>query len=248
MSKVAERAPSPQVTGRPRRSVASVAQGVVIAIGFVMLVGGFGVIAADYRPYKIPSASMTPTLGIGDTVLARKAGGDAVGRGDIVVFHDDAWGNSQLVKRVVGVGGDTVTGDDRGRLTVNGKPVDEPYLDKNPVLATAFTVTVPEGRLFVLGDDRGNSLDSRSHLDVASGSVPASGVVARVEARIVPLSRAAAQPRTVAFDGLGGPLAHRPGPLVPAAWATVIGAALIVLASAAGGVVSLGRRIGKRRG
>jgi len=249
MSSVAERTQSAATAVRPRRSIAGLVQGVVIAVGFVMLVGGFAVVAVDYRPYKIPTASMTPTLAIGDTVLARKADGASVGRGDIVVFHDEAWGNASMVKRVVAVGGDTVACcDAQGRLTVNGAPVDEPYLGKGRNLSTTYSVTVPEGRLFLLGDDRTSSLDSRSHLEDASGTVPASGVEARVEATVLPFSRAAAHPRAAGFDVIPGPSAHGAGPLVPAIWAAVVGAGLVVLASAAGWAVSLMRRLRGRRG
>ncbi|MFJ1755749.1 signal peptidase I [Kitasatospora sp. NPDC088134] len=226
--------------------MASIVQGVVIALGFVMLVGGFAVLAVQYRPYKIPTGSMSPTLESGDTVLARTGAGSA-GRGDIVVFQDQDWGNATLVKRVVAVGGDTVSGDAAGRITVNGKPVTEPYLEPAKVMATGFSVTVPEGRLFLLGDFRGNSMDSRSHLDVAFGTVPASGVKARVEAVVQPMSRAGLQQRTEAFAELGAPGAHEPGPLVPAAWTSVGGAVLIVLASAVGWVASLIRRLRGRR-
>ncbi|MGW4384280.1 signal peptidase I [Kitasatospora sp. NPDC004531] len=219
----------------------------VIAIGFVMLVGGFAVLAVQYRPYKIPTGSMSPTLEIGDTVLARTADEKSIGRGDVVVFQDPDWGNATLVKRVAAVGGDTVSGDREGRITVNGHQLTEPYLAKATVVATEFSVTVPEGRLFLLGDFRGNSMDSRSHLDVAFGTVPASGVRARVEAVILPLSRSGLEERTTAFDELGAPRAHEAGALVPAAWTSVGGAALIVLASAAGWAVSLGGKLRGRR-
>ncbi|MFD8483441.1 signal peptidase I [Kitasatospora sp. NPDC059673] len=247
MSSVAERTPPTEVQPARRRSAASIVQGVVIAIGFVMLIGGFAMLAIQYRPYKIPTGSMSPTLEIGDTVLAHTADEKSIGRGDIVVFQDPDWGNATLVKRVAAVGGDTVSGDREGRITVNGHQVEEPYLAKATVVATTFSVTVPEGRLFLLGDFRGNSIDSRSHLDVAFGSVPASGVKARVEAVILPLSRAGLEGRTATFDELGAPRAHQAGVLVPASWTAVGGAALIVLASAAGWAVSLGRKLQRRR-
>ncbi|MGW4805378.1 signal peptidase I [Kitasatospora sp. NPDC004272] len=241
MSSVAERTPRTGAGPARRRSTASIVQGVAIALGFVMLVGGFAVLALQYRPYRIPTSSMSPTLEAGDTVLARTGG--AAGRGDIVVFQDQDWGPATLVKRVVAVGGDTVSGDAEGRITVNGHQVSEPYLTALGTGGTAFSVTVPEGRLFLLGDFRGNSLDSRSHLDVAFGSVPVSGVRARVEAVIRPLSRLGLEPRATAFDGLGGPRAHQAGPLVPAVWTSAGGAVLIVAASAAGWAVSLTRRV-----
>ncbi|WP_344442339.1 signal peptidase I [Kitasatospora nipponensis] len=87
-----------------------------------------------------------------------------------------------LIKRVVGVGGDTVACcDDRGRITVNGKPIEEPYLAPgNPPSRSPFQVTVPPGRLWVMGDHRDLSADSRYHMDKpGQGTVPLSDVVGR---------------------------------------------------------------------
>ncbi len=87
-----------------------------------------------------------------------------------------------LIKRVVAVGGDTVKCCDRdGRLTVNGVPVTEPYLHPgNAPSAITFDVRVPEGRLFVLGDHRTDSADSRFHLDEEfQGTVAEEQVVGR---------------------------------------------------------------------
>ncbi|WP_234327274.1 signal peptidase I [Streptomyces sp. NRRL WC-3742] len=235
----------PEAPARSPRRAWAVLQGVAIALGLVLMIGGFALIAVDYRPYDIPTASMHPTLRIGDTVLGRKVGGGEVGRGDVVVFRDQAWAGGQLmVKRVVAVGGDTVavTREDN-RLTVNGKPVDEPYLAEQAPKGDSFSVTVPQGRLFLLGDNREGSLDSRTHMDVDGGTVPADGVEARVEATVMPFGRTALLRRTTAFDGLAGPSAGAPGPLEPAAYATVGGAALIVLTCAAGGVAGLARRL-----
>ncbi|MFE7550851.1 signal peptidase I [Streptomyces gardneri] len=87
-----------------------------------------------------------------------------------------------LIKRVVAVGGDTVRCCDKdGRLTVNGVPLDEPYLHPgNKPSTIPFEVKVPEGRIFVLGDHRSHSADSRFHLDEKDhGTVSEEQVVGR---------------------------------------------------------------------
>lgn len=87
-----------------------------------------------------------------------------------------------LIKRVVAVGGDTVKCCDKGgRLMVNGRAVDEPYLfPGNPPSTIKFEVKVPAGRIFVMGDHRSNSADSRFHLDkTADGTVSEDAVVGR---------------------------------------------------------------------
>lgn len=239
-------APLPRAV-KARRSVAGIVQGLVIGLGFVLMMGAFGVLATQYRPYRIPTQSMSPTLAVGDTVLARSVGDGPVGRGDIVVFKDPLWGNAPMVKRVVAIGGDTVICcDAQHRLMVNGHSVDEPYVAKQQLDENVFSTMVPTGRLFLLGDSRDASLDSRSHLGEAGGTVAVTDVVGRVEGTAWPAGRAGLSERTVAFDGLAGPTAAGAGPLRPAVLATVIGAALIVLTSALGGLTSLTRRL--RRG
>ncbi|MFE7194094.1 signal peptidase I [Kitasatospora sp. NPDC057541] len=244
MSSVVERTTDdPPAAVRPRRAPGAVVQGVLLAVGLVLLIGGFAVIAVSYRPYNIPTGSMEPTLRTGDTVLARKTDGADVRRGDVVVFRDQAWGGPLMVKRVVAIGGDTVavaTGDQR--LTVNGKPVDEPYLAAQGAQGTAFSVEVPPGRLFLLGDNRLGSLDSRVHLEVDGGTVPATGVEARVEATVLPLGRAGLLSGTSAFEVVGGEGSAGPGPLEPAFWASVVGAATILVTTAVNGVAGLARR------
>ncbi len=86
-----------------------------------------------------------------------------------------------LIKRVVGVGGDRVKCcDTQGRVTVNGVPLNEDYLYPGDVPSrTPFDVTVPEGRLWVMGDHRSNSADSRAHQDTDFGTVSEDEVVGR---------------------------------------------------------------------
>jgi len=94
-----------------------------------------------------------------------------------------------LVKRVIGVAGDKVICCAKdGKLTINGKETDEPYIFKgNKPSELKFNVTVPEGKIWVMGDHRGASADSRYHQDdVNNGFVPVSKVTGRVYAIIWP--------------------------------------------------------------
>ncbi|WP_395294218.1 signal peptidase I [Kitasatospora hibisci] len=97
-----------------------------------------------------------------------------------------------LIKRVIGVGGDTVECcDDQGRVSVNGTPIDEPYLAAgNPPSRQPFEVKVPQGRLWVMGDHRDVSADSRFHMgNPGQGTIPLSGVVGRAFTIVWPVSR-----------------------------------------------------------
>ncbi|MER5966323.1 signal peptidase I [Streptomyces sp. NPDC002057] len=233
----------------------SVLSGLAVAVGCVLFLGGFVWGALLYQPYTVPTDSMTPTLDVGSKILAQRLDGDEVRRGDVVVFEDPLWGNTTMVKRVAAVGGDTVACCDRdGRLTVNGTPVDEPYLSPGPdgrtrASGTEFSVTVPAGNLFLLGDDRHTSLDSRSHLEEAGqGSVPRSTVVARVDAVVWPAKGLLDRP--TGFAALPGGISE-PGPVRPLLTAIAAGAVLILAGGAYGpvaGVFTRRRAAGQRAG
>jgi signal peptidase I len=157
---------------------------------------------------------------LGDRVLVDKLTTSIRGihRGDVVVFHDSGgWlphpdtsarlgsrvqealafiglasssSESDLVKRVIGVGGDTVEGRD-GNVYVNGTQLKEPYVfpGDRPTEAS-FKVTVPAGRLWVMGDHRSDSSDSRFHQDrPGKGTIAVNDVVGRALVIVWPLGR-----------------------------------------------------------
>ncbi|MGC9498676.1 signal peptidase I [Streptomyces sp. WG7] len=207
-----------------------------VALGLVLFLGGFAWAAVVYRPYTVPTNSMTPSIDAGDRVLAQRIDGGDVRRGDVVVFKDKAWANAPMVKRVVAVGGDTVSCCQEGRLKVNGKAVDEPYLPAGmPAENSGFpTVTVPEGRLFLLGDERDTSVDSTAHLtDAAGGTVSRDAVDARVDAVVWPVNGMLERP--TGFETLGD--LSSPGPLRTVV-ALVIAGAVLILGGAAYGPVA----------
>lgn len=136
------------------------------------------------QAFYIPSGSMRPTLVEGDRVLVSKlAYSDTLpDRGDVVVFGDPQ-GTTFYIKRVVGLPGDVVEVDRRGRAIVNGNMLDEPYvLSSNS--RPYGPVTVEEGELLVLGDNRPRSNDSRFDL----GPVPVERLVGEAEVVVWPLS------------------------------------------------------------
>ncbi|MEV0132745.1 signal peptidase I [Dactylosporangium sp. NPDC050688] len=148
------------------------------------------------QTFYIPSGSMEQTLLIDDQVIVNKAvyRFRDPARGEIVVFRPPgAWsaGDEDFIKRVIGVGGDRVQCcDDRHRVTVNGVALDEDYLYPGDVPSVSpFDVTVPAGRLFMMGDHRSASADSRAHLNAAGGTVPVDRVVGRAFVMSWPVSR-----------------------------------------------------------
>jgi signal peptidase I len=158
-------------------------RGVVVlfacAVALVLALRGF-----VGEPIKVPTASMAPTVRAGDSVLVDKLAYrfGAPRRNDLVVFHRPVTGELML-KRVVGVGGDRV-GIEDGVLRVNGRAVHEPYVDARTVDSVYFgPVRVPAGAVFLLGDRRSNSLDSRTF-----GPVRRNRILGRADLRIWPPS------------------------------------------------------------
>jgi len=145
--------------------------------------------------YVVPSASMTNTLQVGDYMLSAPLIDNAHSptRGTIIVFNPPAsWGEPEgtvFVKRVIAVGGDHISCCSAdGKVRINGKSIDEPYL-KDGVNDTqkTFDYIVPKGKLFVMGDNRKNSADSRYH--PTEPFVPVDRVLGQPHIRFWPLNR-----------------------------------------------------------
>ncbi|MEU0855030.1 signal peptidase I [Streptomyces griseofuscus] len=151
---------------------------------FLLLLSTFVV-----QPFQIPSGSMEEGLRIGDRVLVNKLTyrfGAGPVRGDVIVFDGSGYfGDGDYIKRVVGVGGDhVVCCDKRGRIEVNGRAVDESSFlyPGDSASSVPFDVVVPPGTLFVLGDHRSDSSDSRDHLgSPGGGMVPVGRVIGRAD-------------------------------------------------------------------
>jgi signal peptidase I len=148
----------------------------------VLLVSGL----LPFQTIRIPSASMTPTVVPGDHLLLDKRHPAEVAVGDVVVVHDpladglDGDADSLIVKRVIAVGGDSVGFED-GILVRNGLPVTEPYTADFLDGVYYGPDVVPPGMLYLLGDNRLDSVDSRHF-----GPVPVAAVVGRIDARLFP--------------------------------------------------------------
>jgi signal peptidase I len=132
---------------------------VIVAAAFViaMLVQAFLV-----KPFTIHQVSMQPTLLEGDRILLNRMSYHFRDpeRGDVVVFHSPVVEGEDLVKRVVGVADDRVAVKD-GTLFINGVAQVEPYLKEQRIRDDYAEIVVPEGTVFVMGDNRNNSGDSR---------------------------------------------------------------------------------------
>jgi signal peptidase I len=149
---------------------------VILAVAFGL---AYVVQAWVVKPYRIPTGSMEPTLDVGDRVLVNRLVYDFHGphRGDIIVFHPPGTGDSAVrgarteasvtyIKRVIGLPGETIQ-IRRGIVTIC-KPVNqnchalrEPYTEGATAAPSYGPYTVPKGDYFVMGDNRGDSLDSR---------------------------------------------------------------------------------------
>ena len=159
--------------------------GIILVVAFVVV---FGVLRPFVvKSFWIPSESMVPTLEVGDRFLANKFVYRfwEPERGDIIVFRSVEGGDEDLVKRIVAVAGDEVAVEN-GVLRVNGVTQNEPFTNKGfPDDGSFFGPTrVPEGEVFVMGDNRANSRDSRFF-----GPVPIENIEGEAFASFWPPSR-----------------------------------------------------------
>ena len=149
------------------------------------------VILAFVKPIIIRQSSMEPTFYNGDYVFISRQAYNLFGdpeRGDVVVFHTglqtDGGQDKNLIKRIIGLPGDTVEIID-GYVYLNGEKLDETYINEQGISGQMEPVTVPEGKLFCMGDNRRVSLDSR---DESVGCVSRDEILGRVFVRIYPFS------------------------------------------------------------
>ena len=198
---------------RPRRGWLS-----TIAVVVVVLALSAFIKTHIVQTFAIPSGSMENTLQTEDHVSVRMYHPHDVHRGDVVVFTDPGgWLDTEepsgingivrdgliltgllpensghhLIKRVIGVSGDRITSDGAGALTVNGVPLQETYIkDGAAPSLVPFDIIVPEGCIWVMGDNRSNSSDSRFHQDDPhGGAVPLDDVVGVATNVVWPVSR-----------------------------------------------------------
>lgn len=158
----------------------------VVMVGLAFLLAT-GIRTFVVQPYVVPTGSMIPTIELQDRVIANKFiyRFETPQPGDIVVLDDPTGTVPTLIKRVIAVGGQTVDLQD-GRVVVDGVALDEPYTHGLPSepMTQSMPYSVPEGAVWLMGDNRTNSADSR-----VFGAVPLSEVEGKAIFRYWPIGR-----------------------------------------------------------
>jgi signal peptidase I len=184
-------APSEENESLGRRAARSTIEWALI-IGVAVLVA-FIVKTFLIQAFFIPSASMEPELNIGDRVLVNKLSYKLhdVHRADIVVFERPSCDHDptikDLIKRVIGLPGETVEGRN-GAVYVNGRRLAETYLPAGITTDAFAPVHVPAGNLWVMGDNRANSKDSRILCNGTTTFIPETRLVGRAFVRVWPIT------------------------------------------------------------
>lgn len=159
-----KRVPVPKQVAAERKRLrkrAGVIRKITTALGTLVVVAAVAVLLSTYvfTAIQVSGNSMEPTLSNGDVLVllnSKKLSG-----GQLCCV---AWQNKMLIKRVIGVSGDSIEIDADGNVAVNGVLLDEPYVTDKSLgeCDIDFPFLVPEGKVFVLGDQRATSIDSRS--------------------------------------------------------------------------------------
>ena len=151
----------------------------------LLVVAAVAVLAAMlfFPIFRVTGSSMEPTLHPKEIVVCLKS--SRFQSGDLVAFY---YNNKVLLKRVIGTAGDTIEIDDSGNVFVNGSQLDEPYITKKSLgqCDIDFPFQVPDNRIFVMGDNREASVDSRT---TAVGCIADEYVIGKVFLRVWPLER-----------------------------------------------------------
>ena len=193
-----------------------------ILLGVAILVAVL-VRAFVLQTFYIPSPSMEHTLNVWDRVLVNKLVYDfrEPRRGEIVVFKAPTdWQSGtegeDFIKRIIGVGGDhVVCCDDQGRIAINGRSLSEPYIyrdadgTQDPPADDPFDITVPAGRLWVMGDHRSASGDSLEHWEqtqsIDEATINSDDIVGRAFTIFWPVNRATWLSVPKSFEAIPAP-------------------------------------------
>jgi signal peptidase I len=174
-------AEGPSRTRRVSAQTRNAIEWVVVIVGAIVITVLLRTFA--FQTFYIPSESMVPTLQVGDRIVVNKLADD-YHLGDIVVFErPDTWRaeHDVLIKRVIGMPGQTIEIREN-TVYIDGQQLVEPYLPDGATMADYGPFTVPADEIFVMGDNRSFSSDSRDN-----GPVPLDNVVGRAALRIWPL-------------------------------------------------------------